>query len=41
MPREQFAIGIDIGGTFTDVVLVSATGAVHMSKAPTTPGDPS
>ncbi len=41
MPRDQFTIGIDIGGTFTDIVLVSASGAVHMSKAATTPADPS
>lgn len=41
MAQEQFTIGIDIGGTFTDIVLVSAAGTVHMSKAATTPADPS
>lgn len=34
-------IGVDIGGTFTDLVLVDANGAVHIAKTPTTPADPS
>jgi N-methylhydantoinase A/oxoprolinase/acetone carboxylase beta subunit len=38
---ESLTIGIDIGGTFTDVAMVSAAGQVHMNKAPTTPADPS
>ena len=34
-------IGIDIGGTFTDLVLIdSATGAVLVGKTLTTPDDP-
>ena len=34
-------IGIDVGGTFTDVVLIDdATGAVVTTKVPTTPHDP-
>jgi N-methylhydantoinase A len=33
-------IGIDIGGTFTDVALVDdATGQIGVAKVPTTPGD--
>ena len=33
-------IGIDIGGTFTDVALVDDAGAhVGVAKVPTTPGD--
>jgi len=33
-------IGIDVGGTFTDVVLVDdASGAIHYAKTSTTPGD--
>src|SRR5207247_10506796 len=33
-------IGIDIGGTFTDVALVDdASGHVGVAKVPTTPGD--
>jgi N-methylhydantoinase A len=38
---EALTIGIDIGGTFTDVAMVSAAGAVYTTKAPTTPADPS
>ncbi|HEX4841868.1 MAG TPA: hydantoinase/oxoprolinase family protein, partial [bacterium] len=41
MAGESFIIGIDIGGTFTDVALVDSTGTVRMDKAPTTPDDPS
>lgn len=33
------AIGIDIGGTFVDVVIVDAAG-MRMAKEPSTPGDP-
>jgi len=34
-------IGIDVGGTFTDVILIDdATGAVFTTKVPTTPRDP-
>jgi N-methylhydantoinase A len=32
-------VGIDVGGTFTDVVLVTAEGEVHTAKVPTTPAD--
>jgi N-methylhydantoinase A len=32
-------LGVDVGGTFTDAVLVSADGAVHTAKVPTTPAD--
>ncbi len=35
-------IGIDIGGTFTDLqILDEASGALHALKTPTTPDDPS
>ncbi len=41
LPR-MIRIGIDIGGTFTDLqVLDEATGALHCLKTPTTPEDPS
>ncbi|HEX3874398.1 MAG TPA: hydantoinase/oxoprolinase N-terminal domain-containing protein, partial [Solirubrobacteraceae bacterium] len=33
-------LGVDVGGTFTDAVLV-ADGELHAAKAPTTPGDES
>ena len=31
-------IGVDIGGTFTDLVVMDESGAVVSDKAPTTPG---
>jgi N-methylhydantoinase A len=34
-------LGVDVGGTFTDAVLVTQTGAVHTAKAPTTPTEQS
>ena len=34
-------IGIDVGGTFTDLVCVDAQGAVTIAKVPSTPGDQS
>ena len=32
-------IGIDVGGTFTDVVLIEEDGRVHTAKVPTTPAN--
>jgi len=37
----SFRIGIDVGGTFTDFVLVRPDGAIRLSKSPTTPHDQS
>lgn len=37
----MFRIGIDIGGTFTDLVAVSGDGRVTIAKVPTTPQDQS
>lgn len=34
-------IGIDVGGTFTDLVAVDATGATTLAKSASTPADPS
>ncbi|HLK61725.1 MAG TPA: hydantoinase/oxoprolinase family protein [Chthonomonadaceae bacterium] len=34
-------VGVDVGGTFTDFVFVSATGEVMVRKRPSTPHDPS
>lgn len=33
-------LGIDVGGTFTDVVVVKEDGRVVVEKVPSTPGDP-
>jgi N-methylhydantoinase A len=40
LSRTPVRIGVDIGGTFTDVVVVDAAGGVHVSKAPSNPADP-
>ena len=38
----RYRLALDTGGTFTDVVAFDeATGAVHTTKTPTTPDDPS
>lgn len=34
-------VAVDIGGTFTDIVLMSGDGVLHESKVSTTPDDPS
>ncbi|MBI3785087.1 MAG: hydantoinase/oxoprolinase family protein [Deltaproteobacteria bacterium] len=37
----SYRIGIDVGGTFTDFVLVRPDGSLRLFKSPTTPGDQS
>ncbi len=32
-------LGVDVGGTFTDAVLIGADGIVHTAKVPTTPAE--
>jgi N-methylhydantoinase A len=39
MANHHFSIGVDIGGTFTDLVVVNQAGEVYRSKAFTTPDD--
>jgi len=34
-------VAVDIGGTFTDIVVLSPAGVLHESKIATTPDDPS
>ena len=34
-------IGVDIGGTFTDLVGIDGSGRIHVAKMPSTPSDPS
>ena len=42
MAGNRVSVGIDVGGTFTDLVLVDENrGLVHPGKLLTTPGDPS
>jgi N-methylhydantoinase A len=37
--REDYIIGVDTGGTFTDIVVMSQAGQVWTAKASTTPDD--
>ena len=37
----MYRVGIDIGGTFTDMLLVGEDGIAVIGKTLTTPGDPS
>ena len=42
MAEKTYRLGCDIGGTFTDFVLLNdATGEIHINKCLTTPADPS
>ena len=39
---NQYRLGVDVGGTFTDVILLNeSTGEVRTGKVPSTPSDPS
>ena len=37
----MYRIGIDVGGTFTDLVAVDDFGKTTLAKVPSTPSDPS
>ena len=37
----MYRIGIDVGGTFTDLVAIDAAGMTMLAKVPSTPADPS
>ena len=40
-PESPWRIGVDVGGTFTDLVLADATGATWVAKVPSVRRDPS
>ena len=40
-PTAPWRIGVDVGGTFTDLVLADAQGATWVAKVPSVPADPS
>ena len=39
--RDRYRIGVDVGGTFTDCVLLRPDGSIILEKTPTTPEDQS
>src|SRR3954451_3695894 len=41
MADGRFRIAVDIGGTFTDIALLTDAGLIHQSKISSTPADPS
>lgn len=41
MSADGYRVGVDTGGTFTDIVAVDAAGHVRSIKTPSTPDDPS
>ncbi|WP_420623333.1 hydantoinase B/oxoprolinase family protein [Candidatus Poriferisodalis sp.] len=40
-PSTPWRIGVDVGGTFTDLVLADVQGATWVAKVPSVPADPS
>ncbi|MQA84468.1 MAG: hydantoinase/oxoprolinase family protein [Streptosporangiales bacterium] len=36
-----YVVGVDTGGTFTDIVIIDSAGGIHFDKAFSTPNDPS
>ncbi len=41
VPQAPWRIGVDVGGTFTDLVMADATGSLWVAKVPSVPRDPS
>jgi N-methylhydantoinase A len=41
MTDTTYRVGIDIGGTFTDAVVITSAGEMHIFKSPSTPADSS
>ena len=41
MAAAKYDVGVDIGGTFTDLVAIDQTGKRTVVKTPSTPADPS
>jgi N-methylhydantoinase A len=39
-PKAPSPVGVDAGGTFTDLVAQDAEGQIHVAKVPSTPGNP-
>src|SRR5256712_3299964 len=39
VPGRQLLVGVDIGGTFTDCVVLDRRGRIIATKSPSTPGD--
>jgi N-methylhydantoinase A len=37
----MYRIGVDVGGTFTDLVAIGESGVALLAKVPSTPEDPS
>jgi len=40
LPETTYTVGVDIGGTFTDIVCAGSDGSFRLMKRPTTKGDP-
>ena len=38
-PRAGFRVGVDVGGTFTDLIAYGAGGVLHSAKVPSLPGE--
>lgn len=41
MGEPTIRVGVDIGGTFTDAVVITSSGEMHIFKSPSTPADSS